>query len=71
MNAGKTRESSPAPDQETINGTKEYLWTEWEFIALQNENGVVFEIQGIGVNVTDKVRAEEMKKEASVLHHMR
>ncbi|MHA4843083.1 response regulator [Flavitalea antarctica] len=47
-----------------VNGTKEYLWTEWEFISLQNENGVVFEIQGIGVNVTDKVRAEEMKKDA-------
>jgi PAS domain S-box-containing protein len=47
-----------------VNGTKDYLWTEWEFIALQNENGEVFEIQGIGVNVTDKVRAEEMKKDA-------
>ncbi|RYG03801.1 MAG: response regulator, partial [Chitinophagaceae bacterium] len=47
-----------------VNGTKEYLWTEWEFISLQNEAGIVFEIQGIGVNVTDKVRAEEMKKDA-------
>ncbi|RYY29519.1 MAG: PAS domain S-box protein, partial [Chitinophagaceae bacterium] len=47
-----------------VNKTKEYLWTEWEFIALQNESGVVFEIQGIGVNVTEKVRAEEMKQDA-------
>ncbi len=47
-----------------INNTKDYLWTEWEFIALQNETSVVFEIQGIGVNVTEKVLAEEMKQEA-------
>ncbi|RYG03949.1 MAG: response regulator, partial [Chitinophagaceae bacterium] len=47
-----------------VNKTKDYLWTEWEFISLQNELGEVFEIQGIGVNVTDKVSAEQMKKEA-------
>ncbi len=47
-----------------VNKTKDHLWTEWEFISLQNEAGVVFEIQGIGVNVTEKVRAEEMKQDA-------
>lgn len=34
-----------------------FQWTDWEFIALQNEQGIS-EIQGIGVNVTDKVIAE-------------
>ncbi|MFT3826307.1 MAG: response regulator [Chitinophagaceae bacterium] len=42
-----------------------YEWTEWEFIALQNENGHS-ELQGIGVNVTDRVKAEELKEEAIV-----
>jgi PAS domain S-box-containing protein len=35
-----------------------FQWTDWEFIALQNEDGVS-EIQGIGVNVTEKVIAEQ------------
>lgn len=43
--------------------SKKFLWTEWEFIALQNESGEVSEIQGIGINVTDRVRAEETKEE--------
>jgi PAS domain S-box-containing protein len=43
--------------------SKKFLWTEWEFIALQNEAGQVSEIQGIGINVTDRVRAEETKEE--------
>lgn len=41
-----------------------YLWTEWEFISLQDEQGEVSEIQGIGINVTDKILAEQSKKEA-------
>jgi len=44
--------------------TKQFLWTEWEFLALANEQGQVEEIQGIGVNVTDKVEAEHIKEEA-------
>lgn len=40
-----------------------FLWTDWEFIALQTEDGIC-EIQGIGVNVTDKVTAEKLKEEA-------
>ncbi len=47
-----------------INNSKEFLWTEWEFISLQDDQGVVSEIQGIGLNVTDKFQAEELKKEA-------
>ncbi len=43
---------------------KKFLWTEWEFISLQDENGFVSEIQGIGLDVTDKILAEESKKEA-------
>ncbi len=46
-----------------IQQTKTFQWTEWEFIALQNEKGTQ-EIQGIGVNVTDKVMAEQLKEEA-------
>ena len=32
-----------------------FVWTDWEFLALQDESGQVKEIQGIGLNVTDKV----------------
>ncbi|MBO9562197.1 MAG: response regulator [Niastella sp.] len=46
-----------------IQHTKTFQWTEWEFIALQNEKGAL-EIQGIGINVTDKVMAEQLKEEA-------
>jgi len=46
-----------------IQQTKTFQWTEWEFIALQNEKGTL-EIQGIGANVTDKVMAEQLKEEA-------
>lgn len=41
-----------------IKTTGTFQWTDWEFIALQNEDGVT-EIQGIGVNVTEKVIAEQ------------
>src|SRR5690606_14034701 len=44
--------------------SNESLWTEWEFISLQNDAGLPFEIQAIGINVTDKILAEESKKEA-------
>ena len=47
-----------------INNTDEFLWTEWELIGLQDDSGNVSEIQGIGINVTDKIHAEESKKEA-------
>ena len=44
--------------------SKEFLWTDWEFLALADETGQVKEIQGIGVNVTDKVQAQQVKEEA-------
>ncbi|MFI5156853.1 MAG: PAS domain S-box protein, partial [Chitinophagales bacterium] len=44
--------------------SKEFLWTDWEFLALSNEDGQLQEIQGIGLNVTDKVLAEQVKEEA-------
>jgi PAS domain S-box-containing protein len=44
--------------------SKDFLWTDWEFLALSNEDGEVLEIQGIGVNVTDKVLAQQIKEEA-------
>jgi len=36
---------------QTLNRT-----TEWEFLAIQDENGVITEIQGIGRDVTDKLQ---------------
>ena len=47
-----------------INDGRDYLWTEWEFISLQNDHGEVSEIQGIGINVSDKILAEQSRKEA-------
>ena len=44
--------------------SKEYYWTDWEFLALSDEDGQVKEIQGIGLNVTDKVQAQHIKEEA-------
>ncbi len=41
-----------------IFGTKKYLWTEWEFKALVDESNMVTEIQGIGQNVTEKIKAD-------------
>lgn len=46
-----------------VNENNDLMWTEWECMALQNENGVM-EIQGIGNNVTEKVMAEREKEEA-------
>jgi PAS domain S-box-containing protein len=45
-------------------GSKQFLWTDWEFLALADENGQVNEIQGIGLNVSDKVQAQQIKEEA-------
>ncbi|HVY75799.1 MAG TPA: response regulator [Puia sp.] len=47
-----------------FNHSKLFIWTDWEFLALSDEAGKVSEIQGIGVDVTDKVRAEEIKEDA-------
>ena len=47
-----------------INNTADYLWTEWELIALQNDSGVISEIQGIGSDVSERVIAEQLKEEA-------
>ena len=44
--------------KKSIKDSGEYQWTDWEFIALQNDDGIS-EIQGIGVNVTEKVIAEQ------------
>jgi PAS domain S-box-containing protein len=42
----------------------DFVWTDWELLALSDERGHVNEIQGIGLNVTDKVLAQEVKEEA-------
>lgn len=47
-----------------LNHGRDFLWTEWEFISLQDDQGNVSEMQGIGINVTDKILAEESKKKA-------
>ena len=44
--------------------SKDYLWTEWEFIALRNDPATITEIQGIGLDVTDKMQAQQSKEEA-------
>jgi PAS domain S-box-containing protein len=44
--------------------SKEFIWTDWELLALSDESGQVKEIQGIGLNVTDKVLAQQVKEEA-------
>src|SRR5579871_124315 len=47
-----------------IGTTRDFLWTEWEFLALTDDRGQVKEIQAIGLNVSDKVDAQEIKEEA-------
>lgn len=47
-----------------IRNTPSFLWTEWEFLALTNESGLVDEIQGIGLDVTDRVQIQEVKEDA-------
>lgn len=53
-----------------LKNNKSQFWIEWEFISLQNDTGEVFEIQAIGVDVTDKMLAEESKHETeqALLH---
>jgi PAS domain S-box-containing protein len=41
-----------------------FALTEWEFIALVNDDGSVTEIQGIGVDVTEKVQSQQSHEEA-------
>jgi len=47
-----------------IGQSREFIWTEWEFLALLEENGQVNEIQGIGLNVSEKLQIEQAKEEA-------
>ena len=47
-----------------IGRSREFLWTEWEFLALTDEAGEVNEIQGIGSNVSEKLQMEQSKEEA-------
>lgn len=47
-----------------IGRTREFIWTEWEFLALSDEDGQVNEIQGIGSNVSEKLQMEKSKEEA-------
>ncbi|HXB06790.1 MAG TPA: response regulator [Puia sp.] len=47
-----------------IGRTREFIWTEWEFLALTDEAGQVNEIQGMGSNVSEKLQMEQGKEEA-------
>jgi len=47
-----------------IGHSRQYLWTEWEFLALSGENGAVNEIQGIGLNVSEKLQTQQIKEDA-------
>ncbi|MBL7696743.1 MAG: response regulator [Chitinophagaceae bacterium] len=46
-----------------LNKSNDYLWTEWELISLQDDTGKVSEIQAIGINVTEKIHAEQSRNE--------
>ena len=50
--------------RKNINNSNDYLWTEWELISLQDDTGNVSEIQAIGIDVTDKMHAEQSRNEA-------
>ena len=47
-----------------IGHTRDFIWTEWEFLALQGENGKIEEIQGIGSDISEKLQIEQVKEEA-------
>ncbi len=47
-----------------IGNTRDFLWTEWEFLALTDDDGEIREIQAIGLDVTDKVQSQEIKEDA-------
>jgi PAS domain S-box-containing protein len=47
-----------------IKNNKQFLWTEWEFIALINDNNSIPELQGIGLDVTAKIQAQQSNEEA-------
>jgi PAS domain S-box-containing protein len=47
-----------------IGHTRDFVWTEWEFLALQGESGRVEEIQGIGSDISEKLQMEQIKEEA-------
>jgi PAS domain S-box-containing protein len=47
-----------------IGHSRDFVWTEWEFLALLDENGRVEEIQGIGSDISEKLQMEQGKEEA-------
>jgi len=47
-----------------IGQSRHFVWTEWEFLALPGENGQVNEIQGIGLDVSEKLQTQEIKEDA-------
>ena len=47
-----------------IGHTRDFIWTEWEFLALEDENGKIEEIQGIGSDISEKLQIEQVKEEA-------
>jgi len=46
-----------------INGSRDSLWTEWEFLSIETEKGEL-EIQGTGIDVTEKTIANQERDEA-------
>ncbi|HTI11691.1 MAG TPA: response regulator [Puia sp.] len=47
-----------------IGQSRHFVWTEWEFLALPGENGQITEIQGIGLDVSEKLQTQEIKEDA-------
>jgi PAS domain S-box-containing protein len=42
----------------------EFYWTEWEFVAMQNESGEVTGLQGVGLDSTERITALEKLRES-------
>lgn len=40
-------------------------WTEWEFVAIQNEDDEVVNIQGVGLDATDRIQSQQQLQIAS------
>lgn len=41
-----------------------FVWTEWEFVAIQNENGELTGIQAVGLDSTERIIAIEQLRES-------
>ncbi len=45
--------------RKTVAPNEDFLWTLWEFVAIQDADHVITEIQCIGFDISEQIRAEE------------